>query len=148
MNNCIPFLGAKHRQGYGMVNRKDSKEKYAHRYTYEKAHGEIPAGLVVMHSCDNPSCVNLEHLSLGTQQDNIKDRDKKGRTAVGSANARTKMTPSMITYAKESVLSSRKVAEELGVSHTAVLDARKGKTYLSRELTLSSKRIILNQREQ
>ena len=46
----------------------------------EEAHGPIPDGLLVLHSCDNPSCVNPDHLRVGTQAENIQDRDAKGRT--------------------------------------------------------------------
>jgi hypothetical protein len=55
----------------------------AHRYAYEYFKGEIPCKIFVCHSCDNPKCVNPEHLWLGTQQDNIADKMQKGRHIVG-----------------------------------------------------------------
>lgn len=51
----------------------------AHRVAYEVAHAPIPAGMVVMHSCDNPPCVRLSHLSVGTVQANVTDAIAKGR---------------------------------------------------------------------
>lgn len=54
---------------------------YQHRVAYEQAHGQIPPGMVVMHSCDNPPCVNPDHLIIGTQSENVRDMYHKGRDA-------------------------------------------------------------------
>lgn len=64
--------------GYGtlMVNRKIVR---AHRFSYEVFNGPIPHGLLVRHRCDNPPCVNPEHLELGTHQDNTDDKMRRGR---------------------------------------------------------------------
>jgi hypothetical protein len=58
--------------------------KLAHRMAWELTYGEIPAGLVVMHSCDVRHCVNPGHLQLGTRKDNNQDRVMKGRTGIRS----------------------------------------------------------------
>jgi hypothetical protein len=50
-----------------------------HRYVWEKANGPIPSGLLVLHKCDNPACIRLEYLYLGTDQDNTNDKYSKGR---------------------------------------------------------------------
>lgn len=52
---------------------------YAHRAAYESEYGPIPPGMVVRHKCDNPPCVNPEHLEVGTQADNAKDMSVRGR---------------------------------------------------------------------
>lgn len=80
---CIVFQGSKDRDGYGQVHRKGRTFR-AHRVAYEDAHGPIPVGLHVLHSCDNPSCVNPDHLRVGTHQENMDDRNARGRTAVNS----------------------------------------------------------------
>ena len=66
--------------GYGMLYL-GSRMYMAHRLIWEQEHGAIPPGLVVMHSCDNPPCINIEHLSIGTPGDNVRDASAKGRLA-------------------------------------------------------------------
>lgn len=80
---CWPVLNAGDDYGRVLVG---SRRVGAHRVAWEMAHGPIPDGMVVMHGCDNPPCVNVAHLSLGTQLDNIADRVRKGRSARGAAN--------------------------------------------------------------
>lgn len=75
------------RNGYGLW-RANNKLWPAHRYAYTLLVGPIPAGLFVCHSCDNRKCVNPEHLWLGTAADNAHDRDRKGRTIVGTWSRR------------------------------------------------------------
>ena len=72
----------KRRGGYGRM-KVDGKLICAHRYAWELANGPVPDGLRVLHRCDNPICVRASHLFLGTQLDNIRDRDEKCRTARG-----------------------------------------------------------------
>ena len=64
---------------------------YTHRIAWEAARGPIPEGMVVCHHCDNPPCVNIEHLFLGTQADNLRDMRSKGREGSSiTAHNRTK----------------------------------------------------------
>jgi len=72
-SECWLWSGSK-QDGYGMLYLP------AHRLSYILHKGPIPPGKVIMHSCDNPPCVNPDHLSLGDQADNVADRHRKGRT--------------------------------------------------------------------
>jgi len=74
---CIIWTGTKSR-GYGKL-MYNGKERLAHRLSYEVNRGPIPEGMQVLHKCDNPSCINPDHLFIGTIQDNMDDRNAKGR---------------------------------------------------------------------
>lgn len=79
ITGCVLFKGALSSTGYGQVKR-NGKQHGAHRLAFEDTWGiPIPQGKIIMHLCDNRACVNPLHLRLGTQADNMRDRDRKGR---------------------------------------------------------------------
>lgn len=77
---CVEWRGGRCRKGYGALNLDGVTEK-AHRVAYIVAHGSIPAGVHVLHKCDNRACVNPEHLMLGSNSDNIADKVAKDRAS-------------------------------------------------------------------
>lgn len=79
---CWLWTAGKFASGYGCVSFND-KSYPAHRVAYELTFGPITGGLFACHKCDTPACVSPYHIFLGTQADNIADRDAKGRTARG-----------------------------------------------------------------
>lgn len=94
MHNCIIWTKAKAGNGYG-VTSKNGKQVYVHRLCYEEKFGKIPNGLVIAHKCDNPACYNIEHLFACTQQENMADMKKKGRSAKGDKH-RSKKHPELV----------------------------------------------------
>lgn len=81
-DSCWIWLAAKIPKGYGYFYN-GHKNVGAHRYSYEIFKGKIPDGYHVCHSCDVPSCVNPDHLFIGTNNDNRQDSKNKGRTKKG-----------------------------------------------------------------
>ena len=76
--DCLIWTGSTIHNGYGRV-KFEQRSLPAHRAAWELANGPIPGELVVRHKCDNPPCVKLDHLELGTQQDNVNDMIARGR---------------------------------------------------------------------
>jgi hypothetical protein len=112
---CWEWTASCARGGYGQFSTSlvDGKTWYrAHRFSYVAHRGEIPDGMVVMHTCDNPACVNPDHLKLGTQADNMMDRDAKSR---GIWN-KTVHLPCDVETIKRSKKGDRELAQEFGCS--------------------------------
>jgi hypothetical protein len=78
VNNCWEWQGGTNNVGYGMI-RADHGMRTTHRVSYEEHKGIIPLGMCVLHNCDNPKCVNPDHLRLGTHKDNMQEMISKGR---------------------------------------------------------------------
>ena len=133
MKGCIEWTGYVDKtNGYGVrsINGKNVK---AHRAAWISVHGHIPQGQYVLHRCDNRSCVNVEHLFLGTYADNNRDCREKGRHRWGD-NSGTKHGLSKITEQTairikmlRGVLSQEKVASAVGLCQANVHDIMVGK---------------------
>jgi hypothetical protein len=77
-SGCILWTGLKDKNGYGKIHCM-GKHWRAHRLVYHITRGPIPAGRIIQHTCDTPSCCNIEHLRLGTWLSNMQDKVQKGR---------------------------------------------------------------------
>ena len=84
-SGCWVWAGSKSADGYGKFS-VGTKDWRAHRFSWTSRRGPIPDGQLVLHSCDNPPCVNPDHLFLGSQLDNRADCSAKGRAATGPEN--------------------------------------------------------------
>ena len=132
-NGCWEICGTRHRQGYGVI-KVGGHDKYAHRLAYETWVGPIPDGLVVRHKCDNPPCINPEHLELGTVQDNVNDREERGRRtpARGSQQGSSKLKESDIPVIRARLKrgdTHKSIANDFGVSRTVIYCIKNNKTW-------------------
>lgn len=130
---CIEFAGCKDSKGYGL-KRVGSKLKKAHRLAWEETHGEIPDGMIICHHCDNPACVNVGHLFLGTYQDNMDDKIRKGRQSPplrGEANGYSKLTEDVVHYIKKmrGKTTQTELAKKFGVAQATISDIQAGRTW-------------------
>lgn len=96
---CWRWLGRKSAGGYGVLN-KHTKDISAHRASWLLHRGPIPKGMCILHRCDNPECVNIEHLWIGTHADNVADKVSKGRQPKGD-NHGMRMHPECSPRGKE-----------------------------------------------
>ena len=141
-NECWLWMATRTSFGYGsfrMGSATDGtrRKEMAHRVAYMLANNvtELPKNKVIMHSCDNPQCVNPAHLSLGTYAENGKaayDRKRRSSTIVpGEDSPRAKLTQKDVQYIRDSgyTKSARQLAEELGVSRSTVTAIRIGQNW-------------------
>ena len=129
-SGCIEYQGRRGRFGYGMIrvgSRIDGtrRNERAHRVVWAHHNGPVPGGMVVRHTCDNPPCVNIDHLEIGTQADNMRDRMVRGRAA-------KKLTGNDATQIRARVTAGEPktaVAKDFGVSPSSVRAIVEGKTF-------------------
>jgi hypothetical protein len=134
--DCIIWTGLT-RGRYGKMRTGGRKYIKVHRVSYQLHHGEIPEQMVVMHSCDNPMCINPSHLSVGTQRENVIDMYQKGRGSnrKGENNKRSKLKDDDIRtirarhkrYCHKD--GSRPISRDYGVSKTVIDAIINGKTW-------------------
>lgn len=91
---CWEWTAGVDRDGYGVFRGAGDRRYRAHRYAWEEVHGPLASSTFLMHSCDNPRCVRVDHLSIGTAADNMRDCITKGRSrkAHGKALPQTRLT--------------------------------------------------------
>lgn len=137
-DNCWIWTGHKDRAGYGTFGVPKGRMLRAHRYSWKIAHGEIPdSQILVMHKCDNPSCVNPEHLFLGSQKDNSADKVSKNRQAKGSHQGLSKVTEDQVHTIRDRYIhgqrgglnTTRRLSKEFGISLATVKQIVSGKTW-------------------
>jgi len=132
-NNCWEvFSHHKDKDGYVRVLRRINGQKkmfYLHRLVFEIEKHKIPDGLVVLHACDNPGCINPEHLSCGTVADNAADMKNKGRSLKGSLNGNSKLSAQDVLAIRNDPRDALAVAKEFGITRTHVYYLRAYKNW-------------------
>lgn len=123
--------GRSKRYGYFFIHPRN---QLAHRAAWILTHGEIPEGMVVCHKCDNTFCVNVNHLFLGTQADNVHDMHQKGRgrKATGSSSGNSRLIERDVRqifdmYEKRYKIDN--IAEQFGVHRSTIQSILKGRTW-------------------
>lgn len=127
-DSCWLWVGSLGKNGYGRFRRG---KHYAHRYSYELAHGPISDDLVVCHSCDNPKCVNPAHLFLGTKKDNTQDMLSKRRHSHGEAHHSSKLTAEQVKEIRSlhPALSYLQLSKRYGIGISSIHDIIKRVTW-------------------
>lgn len=137
---CWVWTGGRNSDGYGNCHMPIDgrlKSQKAHRAAWRLTRGDIPQGMSVLHRCDNPPCVNPDHLFLGTQADNMRDCREKGRYShksgrVGSHHQNARLKESDIPNiralrAKGETFKS--IAFQYGVSDSTIHNIFNGHTW-------------------
>lgn len=121
VDECWEWIGARlnHRGGYGQLNIAGKIIKSTH-FSYELHKGEVPKGVCVCHTCDNPPCVNPRHLFLGTRKENSQDMAEKGRSMFGEKCMNAKLTWREIAEIRKAYATrkyyQRELAKMFGIS--------------------------------
>jgi hypothetical protein len=135
-NNCWQWMGARNDRGYGVIGQGTRKQgiSKAHRIAYELFYfTKLEKDNCICHICDNPACVNPNHLSIGTPKDNSQDMIAKGRKKVvaplGEGNGKAKLTVEKVKLIKQSNLKSAELARQFGLSENCIRGVRIGRTW-------------------
>lgn len=121
--------GTGHSKTYGWLWVR-TKNVRAHRVAWTLSHGKIPAGMCVCHHCDNPSCVNPDHLFLGTTGDNNTDKTVKGRVPHGEKHCFAKLTNEQVrTILSSPAVGLKKFADRFGVDPKTIHAVRQRRTW-------------------
>jgi hypothetical protein len=132
-SGCWNWTASTAGKGYGQFRIPGTRKNiYAHRLSYEIHKGPIPEGILVLHSCDNPRCVNPDHLSLGDSGDNLKDMAAKGRHLFGELNAQAKLTGRKVHAIHDAAArgsTQKQIAERFGVGQMTICRILRGERW-------------------
>ena len=130
-SGCVIWMGDCYPTEYGRISYL-GRNHTTHRLAWQLAKGPIPNGLFLLHHCDVRQCMNLEHLFLGTQADNMADMQSKGRGAKGEINGNSRLTIGQAKEIRHRTIkgeSQRKLAREFNVGKSTVARVINGRTW-------------------
>jgi NTP pyrophosphatase (non-canonical NTP hydrolase) len=133
-NNCFVCTSHKaNKDGYRQIVI-NNKLYIMHRFIYEQCAGEIPAGMVIRHKCDNTHCINPEHLELGTNRDNTNDMISRGRAnpVKGEGHGKSKLTHTEVyeIYKRSTDGENMQdIANDFNVDKSTIFKIKKGETW-------------------
>ena len=133
VGECWEWGGFRDGRGYGQFGNRRRYSQATHRLAYELHHGvSLQSTDVVRHACDNPSCCNPAHLSLGTFADNSEDMVSRGRSLTGSKHPHAKLTEEKVKQIREAKRNGETLsalAATFGVNKTCISGITTGKTW-------------------
>lgn len=128
-NGCWICMSHARSDGYPVIMITGNKKKIS-RIMYEKYNGKIPEGYVMRHTCDVPSCINPNHLLIGTQQDNINDKVERGRQIRGEKSIQTNITDKQVLeMLKESNKPIKYLVEKYNIPYHTITNILKGRSF-------------------
>lgn len=131
MSGCWLWTAGMGRGGYGKFAKVWNHSISAHRFSWEMHRGEIPAGMMVLHRCDNRACVNPDHLFLGDQDANMADMVNKKRSARHERNVKAKLTAADVEKIRARIPheSQQAIARDFGVNQATISEIKCGHTW-------------------
>jgi len=127
-DGCWLWTGYTTKLNYGEVIINYKKVR-THRASYMIYKGEIPEGIFVCHHCDNPLCVNPDHLFLGTQLDNMRDMIKKGRRVIATSEKKSKKInrdDATFIVSMKGIIPSMELAKKYNMSQSSISRIQRG----------------------
>jgi HNH endonuclease len=133
---CWEWTAFKNKLGYGQISmgRRGEGRSLAHRVSYSIYKESIPAGMLICHACDNPGCVNPDHLFMGSQSDNMRDCSNKGRVnksikLLGEKHARSKLSEDDVRLIRSTKGRTTELSKQLGITTANIKYIRRGETW-------------------
>ena len=127
---CIPWIGGKTIKGYGILRASARVKTCAHRIAWVLKHGDLSPNVLVLHRCDNPSCVNVDHLFLGSAQENTNDMVSKARHAWRAGTPWQKLNSTdgeRVRDSRRAGCTQQEVADWFGISRPLISMIESGK---------------------
>ena len=130
LTGCLEWTGARNANGYGVIGI-GVKTYLVHRVAWTMEKGEIQKGLHVCHHCDNPACVEISHLFLGTAADNCADKISKGRMRWGTSSRQGELSPvsklktAQVLEIFTSTDTQQRLAARFGITQQTVSDIKR-----------------------